>query len=323
MSKKAHVESLKKYIGLFLTHIATVRRLSEHTVSGYERDLLQFNQFCETSYNESYIDESLLRDYVRYLRGIQVSTKTLHRKFSSIRSLFNYIIEQHRKEGITVNPANEVTLPKAEKVLPKTLDVDQISNLLDTHSKKINADRPGSFIEVRDIAILETFYSSGLRLSELVSLNLDDIDLTEKSIRVTGKGRKQRIVPLGDKAQKAIILWLKSRHEKLSSLQLDTTEHNALFLNRNGKRLSARAVQQRIKKASRLMANAQHVHPHMLRHSFASHLLDSSNDLRAVQELLGHQNLSTTQVYTHLNYQQLFDTYDKAHPKARKKDSTD
>ena len=205
---------------------------------------------------------------------------------------------------VQVNPFSGTTAPKAEKKLPKSLSVDQVSLLV-----AVEAHDP---IAIRDRAMMELFYSSGLRLSELVDLNLQQIDLEQGSVRVLGKGRKERDIPVGSLAVAAIKAWLPVRSELASS------DESALFLSSRGKRISARTVQQRIQHWARRQGLDTGVHPHMLRHSFATHVLESSGELRAVQELLGHANISTTQVYTHLDFQHLAEVYDKAHPRAKK-----
>ena len=231
--------------------------------------------------------------------------RSIQRWLSSLRTFFNYGLK-HR--WLTSNPANGIAAPKSPKKLPKTLDVDQINQFLSLPES--------NWIDCRDHAIIELLYSSGLRLAELTNLNLTDVDLREAMVTVTGKGNKTRQLPIGRQALGAMKSWLKRRQE------LKKTDLPAMFLSQHGKRLSPRAIQDRLKKISIKQGMQGKVHPHMLRHSFASHLLESSGDLRAVQELLGHQNISTTQVYTHLDFQHLAKVYDKAHPRAQKKKET-
>jgi integrase/recombinase XerC len=222
---------------------------------------------------------------------------------SAIRSFFNFLLKKGLADN---NPAQYIKAPKQARKLPKTLDVDQISGLLEAGAS--------SAIEIRDLAIFELFYSSGLRLSELTALNLADIDLTDHSLMVkSGKGGKSRILPIGSKAITAINNWLPQRLKNISVSEV------ALFTSTRGKRLGQRSIELRLEQWCKKKGIAEHIHPHMLRHSFASHLLESSQDLRAVQELLGHSNISTTQIYTHLDFQHLADIYDKAHPRAKKK----
>jgi integrase/recombinase XerC len=212
-----------------------------------------------------------------------------------------------RNQWLDKNPANSLTAPKSPKKLPKTLDVDQVNQFLSFTTT--------NWIDYRDHAIIELLYSSGLRLAEISGLNLSDLDLKECSIRVTGKGNKTRSLPVGRQAVDALKIWLQCRQKKTA------TESPAMFLNIYGERLSPRSIQDRLKKISIRQGMQGKIHPHMLRHSFASHMLESSGDLRAVQELLGHQNISTTQIYTHLDFQHLAKVYDKAHPRASKKNN--
>jgi integrase/recombinase XerC len=205
---------------------------------------------------------------------------------------------------VTGNPGHDVSAPKSAQRLPDTLSVDDISRLLVVET--------GDPLDVRDLAMLELMYSSGLRLSELVSLDTRDVDLAERVLRVTGKGNKTRLLPIGRKAVQALQVWLRRRAAQLAEGEA------AVFTGRNGRRLGARAVQQRVHRFARRRGLPGNVHPHTLRHSFASHLLESSGDLRAVQELLGHADISTTQIYTHLDFQHLARVYDQAHPRARK-----
>ena len=228
--------------------------------------------------------------------------RSIQRWLSSLRTFFNYGLK-HR--WLTSNPANGIAAPKSPKKLPKTLDVDQINQFLSLPES--------NWIDCRDHAIIELLYSSGLRLAELANLNLTDVDLREAMVTVTGKGNKTRQLPIGRQALGAMKSWLKRRQE------LKKTDLPAMFLSQHGKRLSPRSIQDRLKKIGIKQGMQGKVHPHMLRHSFASHLLESSGDLRAVQELLGHQNISTTQIYTHLDFQHLAKVYDKAHPRAQKK----
>jgi integrase/recombinase XerC len=207
---------------------------------------------------------------------------------------------------MAANPASDVPSPKLPGRLPKTLDVDQIARLLE-----LEGDDP---LVLRDRAVMELFYSSGLRLSELTGLDVADLDLAEGLVRVTGKGGKERIVPVGRKAREALTQWLNARREILGE-----AAEEALFVSRLGRRLSTRSVQTRVREWARRLGMATGVHPHQLRHSFATHLLESSGDLRAVQELLGHANIGTTQIYTHLDFQHLARIYDKSHPRARKR----
>ena len=294
----------QQHIDDFLQYIKIEKRLADLTQKHYQRDLKLFLAFCQsqslTSWSET--DSHHIRAYISLRHRKGLSATSLQRELSSIRSLFNYFL----REGIsTNNPAQGVSAPKKSRKLPKTLDVDQLNQLLN-----IKATDP---LSIRDSAILELFYSSGLRLAELVSLNINDIDLNDNLIRVTGKGSKTRIVPIGKMAKKAIKNWLDIR------IEIVRNDDNAVFLNQRGTRLKPRSVQQRLKLWGEKQGLDSRLHPHKLRHSFASHMLESSSDLRAVQELLGHADISTTQIYTHLDFQHLAQVYDKAHPRAKKK----
>ena len=294
----------QKELDRFFHKLQHERHLSPHTLDNYGRDLQRFSQHLDelSVTNLCDVKESHVSSYVAQRHRRQISAKSIQRELSAIRSFFNFLmVEQQLK----LNPAKEVRAPKIGRKLPKTLDTDQIQHFL-----AIAETTP---IAIRDIAILELFYSSGLRLSELVNLNMAQLDLQQGLVTVTGKGNKMRVVPIGKQAITAIKAWLKLRNEKVA----DTD--GALFLSQTGKRLSARSVQQRMRYWAQKQAMPTHVHPHMLRHSFASHVLESSGDLRAVQELLGHSDINTTQIYTHLDFQHLANVYDKAHPRAKLK----
>ena len=290
----------QKELDRFLHKLQYERQLSPHTLDSYSRDLQRLLQHLnELGVSKlSDVKESHISSFVAQRHRRQISAKSIQRELSAIRSFFNYLITEQQ---LKLNPAKEVRAPKIGRKLPKTLDVDQVQHFL-----AITETTP---IAIRDIAILELFYSSGLRLSELVGLNLAQLDLKQGLVTVTGKGNKMRVVPIGKQASQAIKDWLKVRL---------ADENDALFLGQTGKRLSARSVQQRMRYWAQKQAMPTHVHPHMLRHSFASHVLESSGDLRAVQELLGHSDINTTQIYTHLDFQHLANVYDKAHPRARK-----
>lgn len=288
----------------FLAHLSTERRLSAHTDSNYKRDLDRFIEYCtQQSVDEwSKVDGQHVRMFAaaEFRRGS--SARTIQRRLSALRSFFNFLI---RESQISTNPAVGVQAPKAKKRLPETLDVDQMNQLL--------SFRTDATLDVRDKAIMELFYSSGLRLSELVGLNLGDVDLADRTVRVLGKGRKARIVPIGSHAVTALSSWLRERTAIAAVGEL------ALFVGQTGTRLGPRAIQQRIAQWAKRQGLGVHLHPHMFRHSFATHILESSQDLRGVQELLGHANISTTQVYTHLDFQHLAKIYDRSHPRARKR----
>jgi len=290
----------------YLHKLKYERQLSKHTLDSYARDLNRFiahlNKNSITNLTE--IKEALIQSYVTLRHRQQISAKSIQRELSSIRSFFNYLISE---QILTVNPAQAIRAPKTGRKLPKILDVDQVQHYL--------AISDTSPIAIRDKAILELFYSSGLRLAELINLNITDMDLKQGMLSVTGKGNKTRILPMGQMAIDAIKKWLTVRESDFLNDSTAATE--AVFLSSKGTRLAARSVQQRLRYWAQKQALPNHVHPHMLRHSFASHMLESSGDLRAVQELLGHSDISTTQIYTHLDFQHLANVYDQAHPRAR------
>ncbi len=291
------------WIDRYLRHLREERRYSPHTVENYARDL---RRLCEAVGDDwSSVKVHDIRALVAKEHRQGAGSKTLQRLLSAIRGFFNYLI----RGGVAdANPALDVRAPKSGRKLPGVLDVDQVARLLDL---------PGDeALVVRDRAILELFYSSGLRLAELVGLDLVDVDLGDAQLRVTGKGRKARDLPIGRHAVAALKAWLPMR------AGLAAADEQALFVGQRGRRLGARVVQTRLARHAGLQGLDRRVHPHLLRHSFASHLLESSGDLRAVQELLGHADISTTQVYTHLDYQHLAKVYDAAHPRARRKPSS-
>ncbi len=287
----------------FHNYLKSERRYSPHTLAAYQRDLNAFMAFCKQQNISSWqqVDDLHVRGFVASQHRKGLSGTSLKRQLSSIRSLFNFLCRHHRADK---NPAQGVPAPKAAKRLPETLSVDQLENLL--------AFPGDDVLACRDRAVMELFYGCGLRLSELTGLELGDIDWQQRSLSVTGKGRKSRHVPFGSKAETALKQWLQHR-----PAQADQAE-KALFTSRRGTRISNSNIQQRLKKRALQQGVGISLHPHMLRHSFASHILESSRDLRAVQELLGHANLSTTQIYTHLDFQHLAGVYDKAHPRSRK-----
>ena len=289
----------------FLQYLEQEKRMSPHTVSNYRRDLQRFVTFCQqidlTLW--STINSQHIRQFIAQLHHQDLSGRSIQRSLSAIRSFYRFLIKQQRVEN---NPAIAVQAPKAEKRLPATLDVDQMSGLLDGTT----AD---TMIAKRDRAIMELFYSSGLRLAELASLDLRDIDYADQLVYVTGKGNKQRIVPVGKQAIKALNNWLEKRDE------LGVYQQTALFISQQGRRLGVRSIQKRLNFCGKQQGISDKVYPHRLRHAFASHLLESSGDLRAVQELLGHADISTTQIYTHVDFQHLAKVYDEAHPRAKKR----
>jgi integrase/recombinase XerC len=301
-------------IDKFLSHLALERRMSRHTVAAYRRDLRRLAEFCERRQYARWdsLDTNHLRTFAASEHASGLSPRSIQRRLSAARTFFGYM----QREGASArNPAVDVRAPKTKKRLPVTLDADQMGRLLDFHAD--------DSLSVRDKAIMELFYSSGLRLSELVGLDLSSLDLEDQTVRVTGKGNKTRIVPVGKPARAALKSWLAARSQLLArrrgALGAADPRHAALFLGRNGRPLSVRSVQLRVAGWAKRRGLPMHVHPHMFRHSFATHLLESSADLRAVQELLGHADIGTTQIYTHLDFNHLASVYDSAHPRARRR----
>lgn len=291
-------------ITLFLGHLSSERRLSSHTVSNYQRDLREAANLLEHK-PWAQVTAHDIRGLVARLHRQGKSGTTLSRSLSALRTFFRYLM----REGLAQdNPAIDIRAPKRGRRLPKALDTDQTQHLLDSPSAN-----PGP-LGLRDQAIMELLYGCGLRLAELLSLNLDSIDIASAELRVTGKGNKTRLLPVGKPALKAVQQWLKVR----SNFTQDPQQH-ALFLSQRGQRLSPSSVQKRLAQHAKERGLSDHLNPHKLRHSYATHLLESSGDLRAVQELLGHANLSTTQVYTHLDFQHLANVYDQAHPRAQRR----
>ncbi len=293
-------------IDQFLAHLRVIKNYSPNTINSYGKDLSTLLEFSEEQNIDSWRDLKTfhIRDLTVKFHADGNSARTIRRKLSSTRSFLNYLLTLRE---IDDNPAQGSPAPKMPSRLPNALDIEQTQRLV-----SIDAVTP---IEIRDKAILELFYSSGMRISELATLNLMSIDLHDGSARVTGKGNKTRIVPVGSHAVNALKEWLDCR-ENLAKI-----DETALFVSKRGTRLHVRSIQERVKYWATTQGVSTHVHPHMLRHSFASHILESSQDLRAVQELLGHKNISTTQIYTHLDFQHLASVYEKAHPRAHKKKS--
>jgi len=291
----------------YIQTLRSEKYYSPHTCSNYQRDLRRFQDFLRARAIDdwqqvTYTDVSAYAAQ-RHRQGRK--SRTIARELSSIRSFYQHLIRLGR---VAKNPALDVSAPKSDKPLPKTCDPEALEQLL----RVSDAD---DVLLLRDLAIFELIYSSGLRLAELVGIDLDDIDLSQQQLRVTGKGNKTRYLPVGSKAVDAVRRWLALRPQFSRDAGL-----KALFLSKPGKRISARSVQSRLNRLIERQALGQRLSPHVLRHSFATHLLESSSDLRAVQELLGHANIATTQVYTHLDFQHLASVYDAAHPRARRKD---
>jgi integrase/recombinase XerC len=293
-----------EWLARFRRYLSTERRLSRHTDESYARDLAALVKFCDRAglREWSELDTQHVRTFAAHSHAGGLSPRSIQRRLSAVRSFYGFLLRESRS---TRNPANEVRAPKSRRRLPQTLDADQMARLLEIPAE--------GALGARDRAIMELFYSSGLRLAELVGLELSSIDLRDRVVQVLGKGRKARIVPVGRAAVEALRIWLKERGS------LARSGETALFVGRNGERLGPRAVQARVAYWARRQGLNMRVYPHLFRHSFASHLLESSGELRGVQELLGHADISTTQVYTHLDFQHLARIYDATHPRARRK----
>jgi len=287
----------------YLDHIRYERQLSHHTVSSYSRDILNFREYCNNQSIDTWqqVTDHHARAYATHRHRGGLQGRNIQRELSSIRRFYEYLL----REGLVkTNPVVGVHAPKSAKKLPTPVDVDQMSQLLNIESKDALA--------IRDWALMELMYSSGLRLMEVTALNIDGVDLVDRVVTVIGKGNKTRVIPVGKVACRSLETWLRIRE------QFSRENEQALFVSNRGTRLSHRAVQQRLHFWGIKQGIDGNLHPHRLRHSFASHLLESSGNLRAIQELLGHADISTTQIYTHVDFQQLAKVYDKAHPRARK-----
>ncbi len=297
----------RNWLEKFFTHLHSERSLSGHTQKAYRRDLNKLTAFCDK--NEITVWKDLhanhVRNYVAWCHRSGLRGRSIQRNMSALRSFYHYLM---REGAARFNPALGIVTPKSPRRLPRTLDVDQVGHLLELPA--------GDILVCRDRALMELMYSSGLRLAELIGLDVGKLDLHDKLVRVTGKGKKERVVPVGRHACTALHAWMLVRAQLTKAAQPD---EKALFIGRRGQRLTPRAVQLRMREWSLKQGLDIPVHPHQLRHSFASHLLESSGDLRAVQELLGHADIATTQIYTHLDFQHLAKVYDQAHPRARKR----
>ena len=297
----------------FRRYLQSERRLSPHTDSSYTRDLKALIAFCDVAglKDWSALDSAHIRSFAAHSHAKGLSPRSIQRRLSAVRSFYEFLLREAPSQAlrggkrVKLNPALEVRAPKAPRRLPQTLDADQMARLLEMPA--------GGGLTARDRALMELLYSSGLRLAELVSLNLSDLDLKDRTVQVLGKGRKSRIVPVGRLAVTALRAYLKER------AALAPAAETALFVGRGGRRLGPRAIQRRVDYWAKRQGLGLHVHPHLFRHSFASHLLESGGELRGVQELLGHADISTTQIYTHLDFQHLARIYDAAHPRARRK----
>jgi tyrosine recombinase XerC len=291
---------MDKLIEKFLRYLEIEKNSSSHTILNYKIDLLNFEQFLQDRPLEG-VDYLALRKYLAHLKENSLNNRTVSRKLSCLRSFYKFLF----REGLIKNsPALMLSSPKQEKNLPQFLTEEEVVKL-------IEAPASDSVLGLRDRALFETLYSTGMRVSELVSLNTDSIDFIGSTVKVLGKGKKERLLPIGERALEAINSYLSQRKKQTKKGQI-----NDLFLNKNNTRLSDRGVRKVIHKYITKLSLKSGVSPHTLRHSFATHLLNRGADLRSVQELLGHANLSTTQIYTHLTTERLKAIYDKAHPRA-------
>ena len=290
---------MRRFIEKFINYLRVEKGSSEHTVTNYSLDLKAFAVFLGDKDINS-VDHLALRRFLAEMRSKNYAKRTIARKLASLRTFFKFL---YREGYIKINPITAVSTPKLDKRLPIVLDEGKVARLIET-------PRPDDPAGLRDRAILETLYSTGIRVSELVGLDTGDVDHISGVIKVLGKGRKERISPIGDKASAAIRRYAESKNEK------KIRDKDAVFLNKSGRRLTDRSVRRIIDKHIKAASITEHISPHSLRHSFATHLLDRGADLRSVQELLGHMNLSTTQIYTHVTMERLREAYDKAHPRA-------
>src|SRR6185369_7452793 len=304
---------MEKLIEQFLEHLRYERNVSSHTLRNYASDLEQFLDFLapvqsgkRTLLEVSQIDHLTIREWLGSLHAAQKSKASIARKLAALRTFFQFLV---REEVLELNPAKLVSTPRLEKKLPKHLSIEEAIRFIETPDAETDLGK-------RDRAILELMYATGVRVAELTTMNLRDVDFQNRLVRVTGKRRKQRIVPFGDPAGAAIRNYLNVRDKFLFNAPISKREEEALFLNYQGTRITTRSVGRMVDKYIRICAGMHNISPHALRHSFATHLLDSGADLRDIQELLGHARLSTTQVYTHVSMEKLIEVYDKAHPKA-------
>jgi integrase/recombinase XerC len=305
---------MQNYIDDFLKHLKYERNLSEHTLRNYESDMEQFYDFIAPANSDGErrdvdihaIDNLTIREYMATLYEKKKKKSSIHRKVACLRTFFRFLC----REGVLEkNPAMLVSSPRVERKLPNHLSIEQMIQFIET-------PETDTVLGKRDRAILELLYASGVRVSELVGLNLTDIDFNHQTLRVKGKGRKERMVPFGNHAKAALESYLGVRGELLVEADPDDRDPNAVFMNYQGTRITTRSVGRMLDKYCKQCAEIHHVSPHALRHSFATHLLDAGADLRTIQELLGHARLTTTQQYTHVSTDKLMEVYDKAHPKA-------
>lgn len=305
---------MQEYIDRFSNHLKYERNVSEHTLRNYLSDLEQFyDHLCpvDSSGNRRHvdikqIDHITIREYLATLYALKKKKTSIARKLATLRTFFKFLC---REQVLEMNPAKLVSSPRLEKKLPKVLSVEDVIRFIESPD-------PETVLGKRDRAILELLYASGVRVAELAGLNLEDIDFKHESIRVRGKGRKERIVPFGQQAKEALQAYLGVRGELLIEAPEEERDVNAVFLNYQGTRITTRSVGRMLDKYVEECAMRSDISPHSLRHSFATHLLSAGADLRAIQELLGHARLSTTQIYTQVSMEKLMEVYDKSHPKA-------
>ena len=304
---------MEKLIEQFLEHLRYERNVSAHTLRNYASDLEQFLDFLDPSGARprslpevTEVDHLTIREWLGQLHSAQKKKASIARKLAALRTFFQFLV---REGMLELNPAKLVATPKLEKKLPKHLSIEEAVRFIESPD-------PETDLGKRDRAMLELMYATGVRVAELTTLNLPDVDFRNQLVRVTGKRRKQRIVPFGDPAGAAIRSYLDVRDKFLLNAPISKRDDEALFLNYQGTRITTRSVGRMVEKYIRICAGMHNISPHALRHSFATHLLDSGADLRDIQELLGHARLSTTQVYTHVSMEKLIQVYDKAHPKA-------
>ncbi|MFN0087657.1 MAG: tyrosine recombinase XerC [Blastocatellia bacterium] len=305
---------MEKYIDDFIKHLRYERNSSEHTLRNYESDLVQFHDYLappdakggRREVDLAEIDHLTIREYMGSLYEQKKQKSSIHRKIASLRTFFRYLC---REAVLEVNPAKLVSSPRVERKLPNHLTIEQMIKFIET-------PEVDSVLGKRDRAMLELMYASGIRVSEMVNLNLQDIDFSNQTVRVKGKGRKERVVPFGEHAKQALREYLGVRGELLVEAEEEKRDPLAVFMNYQGTRITTRSVGRMVDKYVKICAEVHHISPHSLRHSFATHLLDAGADLRAIQEMLGHARLSTTQQYTHVSMDKLMQVYDKSHPKA-------
>jgi integrase/recombinase XerC len=306
---------MEQLLTQFLEHLRYERNLSEHTLRNYQSDLQQFYDYLAPAHSKTgkrnepalaALDHITVREWLATLHTAQKQKTSIARKLSALRTFFQFLV---REGMLEMNPAKLVSTPRLEKKLPKHLSIEEAVKFVETPNAETDLGK-------RDRAMLELMYATGVRVAELTKLNLGHIDFKNRLIRVTGKRRKERIVPFGEPALAALRNYLDVREGILDSAPVSEREPEALFLNYQGTRITTRSVGRMVEKHIRICSGRYDISPHALRHSFATHLLDSGADLRDIQELLGHARLSTTQVYTHVSMEKLIQVYDKAHPKA-------